>query len=91
MLRAPLTKIGQLVPMLISTRYAPKGQDWLDQVFQCRAVETGGIIKRQIVDVDREVGRDAFVAEVRRRRFRLLRTRAHYVIVCDPGPIDLLA
>lgn len=64
--------------------------DWLDSVFHCRATTTGGVIRRQVMDVEREVGRDAFEAEVRRRGFRLLRTRHHYLIVCDPGPIEVL-
>ncbi|WP_238928543.1 N-(5'-phosphoribosyl)anthranilate isomerase [Alexandriicola marinus] len=65
-----------------------RGQDWLDQVFKSRAVETGGVIRRQIADVEREVGRAALISEVRRRNFRLIRTRAHFVIVCDPGPVQ---
>lgn len=64
-----------------------RGQDWLDQVFKSRAVETGGVIRRQVADVEREVGEAALIAEVRRRNFRMIRTRAHFVIVCDPGPI----
>lgn len=64
--------------------------EWLDSVFHCRATSTGGVIRRQVIDVEREVGRSGFEAEVRRRGFRLLRTRHHYLIVCDPGPIDLL-
>lgn len=63
---------------------------WLDSVFHCRATTTGGVIRRQVMDVEREVGHHAFAAEVRRRGFRLLRTRHHYLIVCDPGPIELL-
>lgn len=61
-----------------------RGRDWLEQVFKSRTVETGGVIRRQIVDVDREIGEAVLIAEVRRRNFRLLRTRAHFVIVCDP-------
>jgi hypothetical protein len=67
-----------------------RSYDWLDQVFINRAAESGGIIKRQIIDVDREVGRAAFEAEVKRRGFSLIRTRTHYVIVCDKGPIERL-
>lgn len=76
--------------MTVTELRYPRGQEWLDQIFQSRAVETGGVIKRQVVDVDREIGRDALIAEVRRRGFRMIRTRAHFVIVCDPGPIDLV-
>jgi len=69
----------------------PRKQDWLDKVFRCRAAETGGVIRRQVRDVENEVGVAALVAEVRRRNFRLIRTRVHFVIVCDSGPIDILA
>ena len=65
-------------------------QEWLMQVFQCRAAKIGGVIRRQIIDVEREVGADAFVAEVRRRGFRLIRTSHYYVIICDDGPIQLI-
>ncbi len=71
-------------------RLRPHSQQWFDQIFACRAAETGGIIKRQVIDVEKEVGVGALVAEVRRRRFRLIQTNAHFVIVCDPGPIDLM-
>ena len=73
--------------MNIMSRRPVRGQEWLDQVFKSRAAETGGVIRRQIADVEREIGSAALVLEVRRRNFRLIRTRAHYVIVCDPGPI----
>lgn len=73
--------------MNMISRRPVRGQEWLDQVFKSRAAETGGVIRRQVADVEREVGSAALVHEVRRRNFRLIRTRAHYVIVCDPGPI----
>ncbi len=66
------------------------GTDWLSQVFQCRAVEIGGVIRRQVVDVEREVGVPQFVQEVKRRGFRLIRTSNHFVIVCDNGPIEVV-
>ena len=71
-------------------RMRPRSHQWLDQVFACRAAQTGGVIRRQVIDVEAEVGLLALKAEVQRRGFRLLRTRAHYVIVCDPGPVDVI-
>lgn len=71
-------------------RDRPRGLEWLASVFDCRAVEVGGIIRRQIVDVEREVGRAVFEAEVRRRGFRLVRTQHHYLIVCNQGRIDVV-
>jgi len=79
--------MSQLAPSPFFRRHA---HEWLDQVFQCRAAEVGGVIRRQVVDVEREVGRAEFEAEVKRRGFRLLRTRAYYIVICDNGPIDLL-
>jgi hypothetical protein len=76
------------------TQLAPfprsRSHDWLHQVFTARATQTGGVIRRQVLDVEREVGARVFEAEVRKRGFRLLRTKHHYIIVCDDGPIDLL-
>ncbi|SLN21346.1 N-(5'-phosphoribosyl)anthranilate isomerase [Pseudooctadecabacter jejudonensis] len=66
------------------------GNMWLHQIFQCRAAETGGIIKRQLHDVEKEVGLGVLIHEVKRRNFRLLRTNAHVIIICDPGPIRVL-
>lgn len=77
----------QTVPPSFFHRHA---NDWLAQTFDCRAAEIGGIIRRQARDVEREVGRDAFVAEVKRRGFRLIRTRSYYIVVCESGPIDLV-
>lgn len=67
-----------------------QANDWLDSVFHCRATTTGGVIRRQVMDVEREVGRRAFEDVVKASGFRLLRTRHHYIIVCDPAPIDIL-
>ena len=68
----------------------PTGCDWLAQVFQCQAMRSSRVIRRQVIDVKREVGVNAFVAEVGRRRFRLIRTDTHFVIICNDGPIELV-
>ena len=69
---------------------APTGPQWLAQVFHCRAAETGGVIRRQVVDVDRQVGIATFIAEVRRRGYRLIRTQHYFIVVCSDGPIEVL-
>lgn len=65
-------------------------QDWLSQIFHCRAAQTGGVIKRQVFDVEREVGMSVLMREVRRRGFQMIRTKHHVVIVCDPDRIEVL-
>ncbi|PRY78288.1 hypothetical protein CLV80_104256 [Yoonia maritima] len=65
-------------------------RDWLAQIFQCRAATIGGVIRRQVIDVEREIGTDALIAEVKRRGFRMIRTHQYYVIICNDGPIELI-
>lgn len=68
----------------------PLGQDWLDQVFRSRAVQDGGINRRGVADVHREIGLPLVELDVGRRGFRLLRTASHDVVICATGPIDII-
>ena len=47
----------------------------------------GGIVKRQIRDVERIVGREAFVAEIERRGSQALENGRHFTVVCTDAPI----
>lgn len=47
----------------------------------------GGVVKRQIRDVERLVGRSAFVNEVNRRGFQAVENGRHFVIFCNNRPI----
>lgn len=68
----------------------PRNMEWLAQVFSARSVQRGGVLKRQIGDVEREIGADLLELEVRRRGIHLIRTRTHFLIVCDSGPIHVI-
>lgn len=63
---------------------------WCDTIFAAKAVKTGGIVRRAVRDVDREVGRDAFIAEVSRRRFHLIENNGQYIIICNREPVTVL-
>ncbi len=73
---------------------APKrcleGQDWLDQIFRAKSARTGGVVRRKIVDVEREVGRDALELEVRRRGFHMIECDRDYVILCSSAPMRII-
>jgi len=60
---------------------------WLDQVFSSGEALKGGVIKRQIRDVERLVGRAVFLAELRRRGFQAVENGRHFVIFCNGKPI----
>ena len=63
------------------------GEAWLAQVFSSREALRGGIVKRQVRDVERLVGRAAFSAEVRRRGFQAVENGRHFVVFCNSRPI----
>lgn len=63
---------------------------WLASVFAGGEVARGGVIRRQIRDVERLAGRAAFLAEVDRRGFQLLENGRHFIIICNREPVRRL-
>jgi hypothetical protein len=62
---------------------------WLRLIFSAQSAK-GGVVRRSIAWVDREVGRDRFVDEVRRRGFHLLQTANQFIVVCNRDPVTLV-
>ena len=60
---------------------------WMRQVFTSRDARRGGVFKRQIRDVERIIGRDAFLAEVERRGWQALENGRHFIVCCNAQPI----
>lgn len=60
---------------------------WLKQVFTSGEALRGGVVKRQVRDVERLVGREAFASELRRRGFQAVENNRHFVIFCNARPI----
>ncbi|WP_346763697.1 hypothetical protein [Rhodobacter sp. SY28-1] len=52
-------------------------------MFAAKAVERGSGVRRSVRDVEREVGRDFFVAEVRRRGFHLVECGGQFIVICN--------
>ena len=65
-------------------------QAWLDTLFAAKAVGKAGIVRRAVRDVERETGRAAFVAEVRRRGFHLLECGGQFIVICNPGQLQII-
>lgn len=63
---------------------------WINQVFSAKAAQTGGVVRRKITWVDREIGRDRFVDEVRRRRFHMIECGGQFVVICNPAGLRLI-
>jgi hypothetical protein len=63
---------------------------WLRQVFSAKAAIDGGVIRRQVRDVERILGRSSFEAEVRRRGYRMVENAGQYVIFCNREPVRIV-
>ncbi|HHB81152.1 MAG TPA: N-(5'-phosphoribosyl)anthranilate isomerase [Aliiroseovarius sp.] len=64
-----------------------KPELWLRDLFSTRDACRGGVIKRQVRDVERIVGRDVFLREVERRGRQALENGRHFIICCNAEPI----
>ena len=62
----------------------------LRQVFAAPAACSGGIIRRDVRDVERLIGREVFEAELRRRGFRAVENAGQYVIFCNAERVRLI-
>ena len=63
---------------------------WLHDLFACKAVQQGGVIRRKTRDVDRFVGMDRFLREIDRRGFQVVENGGQLVIFCNQGPLRWL-
>lgn len=68
----------------------PLGRDWMDQIFRSRAALTGGVVRRNRLDVEREVGLAMLELEVRRRGFHMIECGNHLVIACCADPVKII-
>ncbi|MFT4148987.1 MAG: N-(5'-phosphoribosyl)anthranilate isomerase [Paracoccaceae bacterium] len=64
---------------------------WLIHLFSSQAAREGGVIRRKVRDIDRYVGREAFLAEMRRRGYPVIENAGQFVIFCNREPIRRVA
>ena len=65
-------------------------QPWIDRIFAAKAATTGGVIRRDVRWVERELGVERLIAEVRARRFHMIRAGGQFVIICNAGGIQIV-
>ena len=63
---------------------------WLRQLFSAKSAIDGGVIRRQVHDIERILGRDAFAAEVRRRGYRMVENAGQFVVFCNREPVHVV-
>ena len=58
-------------------------------MFAAKAVASGGVIRRSVATVEREIGRERLVEEVERRGFHLIECGGQLVVICNGGRIRI--
>ena len=74
----------------MKTGYRTTPESWIDQIFSAKAVSRGGVVRRSVRIVEREIGRDRFYEEVDRRGFHLIECGGQFVVICNSGRIRLI-
>ena len=64
---------------------------WMLHLFSSRAAREGGVIRRKLRDIERYVGRDVFLEDMRRRGYCVVENAGQYVIFCNRDPIRRVA
>lgn len=62
-------------------------EKWLAQMLGSGEARKGGVVKRQIRDVERLVGYEMFINAVHTRGFQAVRNGRHYIVFCNNQPI----
>ena len=63
---------------------------WIVQLFSAKAAAEGGIIRRKVTDVERLVGRQRFLHEVRRRGFHAVENAGQFIVFCNQEAITVI-
>lgn len=71
-------------------RRAEPGAAWVAQLFEAKSALRGGVVRRAVHDVEREVGREIFAREVRRRGYHLVECGGQFIVICNPGQLRVI-
>lgn len=63
---------------------------WMQQIFDAKSARHGGVVRRKLADVERNVGLDAFLREIRRRGYHAVENSGQVVIFCNNAPVRAL-
>lgn len=64
---------------------------WIAHLFASQSAREGGIVRRRIRDIERYVGRENFLAEMKRRGFPVVENAGQFLIFCNQEPIRRVA
>lgn len=62
---------------------------WVRQIFTAQQVQSGGVVRRNIWDVERYASIEEVVEEARARGFHVVETGDQLVILCHTGALHI--
>ncbi len=65
-------------------------EKWIVHLFSAKSVAEGGTVRRKVADVERLIGRERFLYEVRRRGYRAVENAGQFVVFCNCEPVYVL-
>ena len=64
---------------------------WFRHLFSAQAALDGGVVRRKSRDMERVVGREAFLAEIHRRGFSAVENAGQVIVFCNAEPVRVIA
>jgi hypothetical protein len=78
--------------MQIELQTSPPTPDaFLDALFDCDEARAGYVVRLPQLDMERFVGRDRFLEEMKTRRYTAVANRGQIFIICNRKDLRLLA
>lgn len=62
-------------------------RQFFSELLASRAARQGAVIRRKVRDVERYLGREVFLVEMRRRGFAVVENADQFVIFCNREPL----
>lgn len=69
----------------------PSPEEFFDDLFSTEAAQQGGIVQISQLDMERFVGRDRFIEEMKLRKFTALQNRGQIIVICNSKDLRLIA
>ena len=63
---------------------------WIDQIFNAEQVNSGNVVRRKIVDVEKYASMNELEAEVRARGYHLVVCGEQALVICNPGHLRII-
>lgn len=69
----------------------PSPEEFLEDLFNCDEARAGHVVRLSHLDMERFVGRDRFLEEVKARRYTALLNRGQILVICNNKDLRLIA